>query len=88
MRELKFTPTSQRNNIELNIQTYTRRLQLAEFFPNKEANNSEENLFQKQSTFTPTQKRDRDLDHQIDVLNNLNLEKMEKKSIGNLSNVE
>ena len=88
MRELKFTPTSQRNNIELNIQTYTRRLQLAEFFPNKEANNSEENLFQKQSIFTPTQKRDRDLDHQIDVLNNLNLEKMEKKSIGNLSNME
>ena len=88
LRELKFTPIPQCNNIELNIQNYTRRLQLAEFFPNKEANKSEENLFQKQSTFTPTQKRDRDLDHQIDVLNNLNLEKMEKKSIGNLSNME
>ena len=29
------------------------RLQLAEFFLNKEANDSEENLFQKQSTFIP-----------------------------------
>ena len=45
-------------------------------------------LFQKQSTFTPPRKRDRDLDHQIDVLNNLNLEKMGTKSKSNLSNVE
>ena len=46
------------------------RLQLAEFFLNKEANDSEENLFQKQSTFIPPSNRDKDLDHQIDVLNN------------------
>ena len=87
---LKFTPTPKCNNIELksNIQNYTRRLRLAEFFRNKEAHNSEENLFQKQSTFTPPRKRDRDLDHQIDVLNNLNLEKMGTKSKSNLSNVE
>ena len=51
----------------------------AEFFQNKKANDSKENLFQKQSIFTPLQNRDRDLDHQIDVLNNLNLEKMETK---------
>ena len=63
-------------------------MRLAEFFQNKEAHNSEENLFQKQSTFTPPRKRDRDLDHQIDVLNNLNLEKMGTKSKSNLSNVE
>ena len=44
---LKFTPTPKRNNIELksNIQNYTHRLRLAEFFQNKEANDSEENLF-------------------------------------------
>ena len=63
-------------------------MRLVEFFQNKEANDSEENLFQKQSTFTPPRNRDRDLDHQIDVLNNLNLEKMEAKSNSNLSNME
>ena len=70
--KLKFTPTRQRNNIELksNIKSYMHRLQLAEFFLNKEANDSEENLFQKQSTFIPPSNRDKDLDHQIDVLNN------------------
>ena len=89
LHDLKFTPTPKRNNIELkaNIQNYTRRLRLAEFFENKEANDSE-NLFQKQSTFTPTRNRDRHLDHQINVLNNLNLEKMETKCKSNLSNME
>ena len=53
LRGLKFSHTTKSNNTELksNIQNYTRRLRLAEFFPNKEANDSEENLFQKQSTF-------------------------------------
>ena len=89
-RGLKFTPTPKRSNIELksNIQNYTRRLRLPEFFQNKEANDSEENLFQKQSTFTPPRNRDRDLDHQIDVLNDFNLGKMETKSKSNLSNLE
>ena len=78
-----------RNNIQLksNTKSYTRRLRLAEFFQNKEANNSE-NLLRKQSTFTPRRKRDRELDHQIDVLNNLNLEKIETKFKSNLSNME
>ena len=62
-------------------------MRLAEFFQNKEANDSE-NLFQKQSTFTPPRNKDRDLDHQIDVLNNLNLEKIETKCKSNLSNME
>ena len=77
LRGLKFTPTPKRNNIELksNIQNYTRRLRLAEFFQNKKANNHEENLFQKQSTIVPPRNMDRDLEHQIDVLSNLNLEK-------------
>ena len=54
-RGLKSTRTPKRNNIELksNIQNYTRRLRLAEFFQNKEANNSDGNLFQKESAFTP-----------------------------------
>ena len=57
LRGLKFTPTPKRSNTELksNIQNYTRRWRLAEFSQNKEANNSEENLFQKQSIFTPPQ---------------------------------
>ena len=39
LRVLKFTPTPKRNNIELksNMQNYTRRLRLVEFFQNKEA---------------------------------------------------
>ena len=89
LRVFKSTPTPKRNNIELksNIKNYTRRLRLAEFLQNKEANDSE-NLFQKQSTFTPPRNRDRDLDHQIDVLKNLNFEKMETKFKSNLSNME
>ena len=64
-RILKFTPTSKRNNIELkcNKQNYTCKLRSAEFFQNKEANDSEEHLFQKQSTFTLPRNKDRDLDH-------------------------
>ena len=90
LRSLKFTPTTERSNIELRstIQNCVHRLQFTVFFQNKEANYSEENIFQKQSTFTPPRHRDRDLDHQIDVVNNLNLEKMETKSKGNLSNME
>ena len=50
LRGLKFTPTTKRSNIEFksNLQNYTHRLRLVEFFKkNKEANDSEENLFQK-----------------------------------------
>ena len=76
LRGLKLTPTPKRNNIELksNIENYTRRLQLAEFFQSKKRNHSEKNLFQEPSTFTPPRNRNRDLDHQIDVLSNLYLE--------------
>ena len=90
MRGLKRTPTSKRNNIELksNIQNYPPRLRLAEFFQSKEANTSEENLFQKQSTFIQHGDRGRDLHHQTDVLNNLNFEEVEKRSKSNLSNME
>ena len=90
MRRLKFTPTPKHNNIELksNIQNCTHILRLAKFYRTKEANDSEENLFQKQSTFTPPRNRSKDLDHQIDVMNNLNFEKMETKSKRNLCNMD
>ena len=52
----------------------------AEFFQQKKANNYKENFFQKQSTSTPPRNKDRDLNHLIGALNNLNLEKMETKS--------
>ena len=79
---LKFIPTLKRSNIELkcNIQNYTCRLRLAEFFQNKEANDSEENLFRKQSIFILSQNKERNLDHQIEVLNNLDLQEMGTKS--------
>ena len=35
--------------------SYTRNCQFAEFFQNKETDDSVENLFQKQSTLTPSQ---------------------------------
>ena len=90
LRGFKFKPTPMHNNIELksNIQDYMRRFRLAQFFLNKEASNSEENLFQKQSTSTPPRNWDKDLDHQIVVLNNLNLEEMETKSNSNFSIME
>ena len=90
LRGFKFKPIPMHNNIELksNIQDYMRRFRLAQFFLNKEASNSEENLFQKQSTSTPPRNWDKDLDHQIVVLNNLNLEEMETKSNSNFSIME
>ena len=90
LRDLKFTPTPKRSKIKIksNFQNYTPTLRLAEFLQSKEANDSEENLFKKQSTFTSSRNEDRGLDDQIDVLNNLNLEKMETKSKINLSNME
>lgn len=60
---------------------------VTDFFQNKEENHSEENIFQKQSTFTAPIYTDRDLDHQIHVLKNLDLEKMEEKPKSNLSNM-
>ena len=79
---LKFTSTPKRNNIELKsiIQNYICRLQLAEFFQNKEANDSEENLFREQSIFILYRNRDRNLDHQMEVLNKLNFQEMGTKS--------
>ena len=82
---LKFAPIPKCSNTDIksNIQNW-----LAEFFHNKEPNDFEKNIFQKQCTFTPPWIRDRDLDHQTDDLNNLNLEEMETKSKSNLFNMD
>ena len=61
-------------------------MRLVEFFQNKEPNSSEER-FSKNHLFLPQVETDRDLDNKIDVLNNLNLEKM-AKSKTNLSNIK
>ena len=45
-------------------------------------------FFKNNLLFALPRNRDRDLDHQIDVLNNLNLEEMQTKSKSNLSNME
>ena len=64
-----------------------------ELFQNKEGNDSGGFFFfffffKIRSTFPLTQNRDRDLDHQIDVLNSLNLEEKETKYESHLSNME
>ena len=61
-------------------------MRLVEFFQNKEPNNSQER-FSKNHLFLPQVETDRDLDNKIDILNNLNLEKM-AKSKTNLSNIK
>ena len=56
-------------------------------FPNQRSKQFWKNIFQKQFNLTPWNK-DKDLDNQIDALNNLNPEKMETKSKSNLFNME
>ena len=62
---------------------------MPEFFHNAPENNNLQNLFKTKSHFiTPSRNRDRDLDHQIDILNNLDLEGMDISSKNNLSETE
>ena len=61
---------------------------LLSFSKTKWANDSEENIFQNPSTFMTPRNRNIELDHQIDVLNNLNPEKMETKSESNPPYIE
>ena len=61
---------------------------LAEFYQDKEGNDFEETIFEQKCTFIPPRNRDRYLDQESEVLNNLNLEVMEEKSNGNLSNMD
>ena len=61
---------------------------LAEFYQDKEGNDFEETIFEQKCTFIPPGNRDRYLDQESEVLNNLNLEVMEEKSNGNLFNMD
>ena len=90
LRGLKFTPTPKRNIIQLksDIHNYTRKLRLTDFFHNAPETNNLQNLFKTKSHFTPSRNKGRDLDHQIDILNNLDLEGMDVSSENNLSKTE
>ena len=68
---LKFTPTPTHIGIQLksDIHNYTRKLCLTECLIYK-------NFFETKSNFTPSRNTDKDLDHQIDVVKNLDLEGM------------
>ena len=51
---------------------------------NTSENNFSQNAFKTKSNFTPTRNRDRDLNHQTGILNNLDLKGMELCSKNNL----
>ena len=87
---LKFTPTPKCNIIQLksDIHNYTQKLRLAEFFHSAPENNNLQNLFKTKSHFTSSRNRDRDLDHQINILSNLDFEGMDISSKNNLSKTE
>ena len=90
LRGLKFTPTTKRNIMQLksDIHNYTRKLRLTESFHDAPGNDNLQNLFKTKSHFTPSRNRDRDLDHQTDILNNLDLQQMDISSKNNLSKTE
>ena len=46
-------------------------MRLTDFFHNASKNNNLENLFNTKSNFTTSRNRERDLDHQIDILHDL-----------------
>ena len=61
---------------------------MTEFFNNAPENNNLENIFKAKSDFTASRNRDRDLDRQTDILNNLDLEGIDICSKNNLSKME
>ena len=61
---------------------------MTEFSHDAPEKNNLQNLFKRKSHFTPSRNWDWDLDHQIDILNNLDLEKMDICSKNNLSKIE
>ena len=66
---LKFTPTPQRNVIELkkDIEDFTHKLCLREYFSNNEPKNTEnESLVKNKSSFYPPHNRNKTLDTVID----------------------
>ena len=63
-------------------------MRLTEFFHNAPENNNLQNLLNTKSTFTPSRNGDRNLDHQIDIVNNLYLQGMDIFPKTNLSKME
>ena len=57
-------------------------------FHNTPENNNLQNLFKTKCNFTASRNRDRYLDNQIDILNNLDLEGMDRCSKKSLSKME
>ena len=90
LRGWKFISTPKRDIIQLklDIHNYTQKLRWTEFFHNAPENNDLQNLFKTKSNFTPSRNRDRGLDHQTDILNNLYLEGINICSRYNLSKME
>ena len=80
MRGLNFTPTPAKNHIELksDIHAFTRKLRLTEFFhsseKDKERNDPNDSLVKPKAHFNPPRNRSKELDRQIDFLNNLELQ--------------
>ena len=76
LRGWKFTPTPIQNIIQLKsyIHHHTQKLRLTDFFHNASKNNNLENFFKTKSSFTTSRNRDRDFDHQTDILHDLQLD--------------
>ena len=92
---LKFTPTLTGNNIYLksDIQAFSPKLRLAEFFDNTSKNAfdkdiSSQPLIKNESKFYPVKYRNKELDQYIDSLNNLHIENINKSFTYNLSKRE
>ena len=87
---LKFTPTRRENSYELkaDIETFTRKLRLIEYFHDKGSPDDEKSLVRNKSTFYPEHNRNRHLDIAIDYLNNANVSSHERRHKSNLSKQE
>ena len=86
----KFTPTPRSNNYEPNadIEKFTRKLRLLEYFADKEGSEDDISLVRNKSHFYPERNRSRHLDMTVDYLNNMNLNLQGKGQKSNLSKEE
>ena len=93
-RGLKFTPTPLPNKIELknDIQQFSRKLRLLEFFykenESEEEKSSDDSIIKNKSAFNPPRNRAKILDQSIDSLNSLNFPNLQKAPKSNLSKLE
>ena len=80
---LKFTPTPRENSNELkaDIETFTRKLRLIEYFHDKGSPDDEESLVRNKSTFYPERNGNWHLDIAIEYLNNANVSSHEREDM-------